>query len=169
MTSSHGGPLPYGEGPWDEVASEAGKTPAAGTKSMGRTPHPYRHLASTNQRGVRARRCPCGTPTLTGLDDDQVAGVVTVDAVPLSALGEALAILGGRRTYTLDGQPARLTRRDAQRIKLKPAGKPIKPWHSYDILPAHQCAQPIPADLSIPTMLAAKETKTQSNDDPAPF
>lgn len=101
--------------------------------------HPYSHVASRTLRGIRARRCSaCRAEVVVGLDADWCAGVVTVDAVPLTVQGEALAILAGRRTYTLDGKPAQLTRRNADEI-----GAP-KNRNTIDILATHKCADAIP-------------------------
>ena len=140
------------------------------TRRPNRQPHPYLHLASNHPRGVRARWCQdCRAPILTGVDEDWCAGTVHVDTTPLSAIGEVTCLLGGRRTYSLDGEPARLTTRKAGRIGMQPAGKPRRTWHKYDVLPAHQCGNPITENLVIASMLKYIPPKRIDANEPAPF
>lgn len=52
-------------------------------------------------RRAQARVCGCGAIILVGLDADRCAGEARVDPTPLTAVGEALAIMTGRSTYLL--------------------------------------------------------------------
>lgn len=89
-------------------------------------------------RRAKPRRCRrCGSPTLVGLDADRCALRADVDPQPLTAIGEALAQLEGRRTYALvnDGHRLVLNYRDAGRIAHRPAAGPGR----YDVMPTHVC------------------------------
>lgn len=91
-------------------------------------------------RRAQPRRCPtCSNRILTGLDADWAACRADVDPTPLTALGEALAHLEGRRTYALvvDGARHVLDYRDAGRITHRPAGSPAA--RRLDVLPEHRC------------------------------
>ena len=102
-----------------------------------------KHLEDTGKlgrdrigRAARAHRCKhCGRYILTGLDNDLCAGVAHADPTPLSPLGEALALIGNRRTYTLHQTPDRLELqiRDHWQIQGNPAGT------RHDVLPEHTC------------------------------
>ena len=52
-------------------------------------------------RGASASLCRCGQTIMTGLDGDVMARAVKIDVVPLSALGEVVALLAGRETFSL--------------------------------------------------------------------
>src|SRR5437879_6066733 len=87
-------------------------------------------------RNARLHHCrDCGRYVLTGLDNDLCAGVAHADPSPLSPLGEALALIGGRRTYALHQSPGRLELqlRDQWQIEGRPAGAVL------DVLPEHTC------------------------------
>lgn len=91
-----------------------------------------RHIGDTS-RAVTIRLCPtCRAPVLVGLDADHLALKATCDPTPLSALGEAVALVTGRTTYTLTPGKDRkeLDYRDEWRIA-NPTRNPI--------LAAHQC------------------------------
>ena len=118
--------------------------------------HPLLHLATKGGRGVRASWCRvCGVAILSGLDADVCAFHAVVDATPLDAVGEMIALLADppRTTYTLDrlGHAPRLTRRRAYDLQARPAGMraDLKTW---DVLPAHRCGgvvlPAIPSNLS---------------------
>jgi hypothetical protein len=120
----------------------------------------WRHLEETGAgnpdrigRQVRATVCrTCHAPTLTGLDNDMCAGVAHADPTPLSPLGEALALLGGRNTYTLHQASGRLELqiRDQWQIQGSPAGT------RHDVLPAHTCeAVDLPGAPSVRLRYAA--------------
>jgi hypothetical protein len=106
-----------------------------------------RHLEATGKlgpdrigRAARSRHCKdCGQVILTGLDADLCAGVVRVDPAPLAPLGEALAQIAGRGTYTLRraGNATgryELDPRTSWQITAHPAGT-----DRYDVLAAHTC------------------------------
>jgi hypothetical protein len=59
-------------------------------------------------RAARLRQCPrCRGAVLVGLDGDVAAGTARVDPAPLNSLGEAAALIDGRRTYTISGDKHR--------------------------------------------------------------
>jgi hypothetical protein len=75
---------------------------------------------------------------LAGLDADVMALQAFCDPTPLDARGEALALLAGRRTYTLTLRPKpKLSRRDAETIAGDPAGT------GSTVLPQHHCLTPL--------------------------
>lgn len=84
-------------------------------------------------RLTRCRYCPCSI--LVGLDADRCAWVARADPLPLAPIGEALAILSGRTTYTLHVGIGRLElqARNRWQIQAAPAGT------RYDVLAAHVC------------------------------
>ncbi len=96
-------------------------------------------------RAARARRCKgCRRYVLVGLDGDRCALPVAVDPEPLSALGEAAALLTGRTTYRLAFLSSRLEldARDRYQIRGDAAGR-TGPQH--DVLAAHACGTtPLP-------------------------
>lgn len=103
-----------------------------------------RHLEDTGKlgpdrigRAAKAHRCKdCGQLILTGLDDDMCAIVANADPIPLAPLGEALALIAGRRTYALHATAGRLelVRRYDKQITGAPAGT-----RPYDVLAQHTC------------------------------
>ena len=109
-------------------------------------------------RAARIHHCKhCGRYILTGLDNDMCAGVANADPTPLSPLGEALALIGGRRTYALRQSSGRLELqlRDQWQIEGSPAGT------RYDIVPAHTCeAVDLPSAPSVQQRYAAAESDT---------
>ena len=81
---------------------------AAAARTWQRYPEARDHLERTGRmvagatRRARAATCRgCGAKVLDGLDADVCALVATVDPTPLTAIGEVLAVLDGRRTFTL--------------------------------------------------------------------
>lgn len=96
-------------------------------------------------RRAKERTCTCGAPIFVGLDADRCAGEVRVDTKPVTAAGEALAILSGRSTYLL-------------RTGLRPELDHRTQWHiagtSADdttVLAAHTCgAPPLPTKPTPP-------------------
>lgn len=124
-----------------------------------RAPHPMADHHSKHWRGVRARWCPgCRTPILTGLDADQCALLAKADPTPLTALGEAMALLDGRATYTLTRDHGRsivtLSRRTAGTITRQPAGADVASLLAWDIIGEHRCGQTTPDELTAATRLA---------------
>lgn len=110
------------------------------------------HMTETGTtRKARIRRCPtCPAEILVGLDDDTCALEVHADPVPLSELGEAVALLQNRRTLHLrrDGGGWVLDRRDNHDIANRPAGTAQR----LDVVGQHHCATgPPPPALQAPS------------------
>ena len=102
------------------------------------------HLTETGlSRRAKIRACSCKTLILAGLDSDICALEASCDPQPLSALGEALAHLEHRRTFTLrrDGKGWVLDWRDAHHI----AGSPATSQPRSDVVREHRCGTPPPA------------------------
>jgi len=123
-----------------------------------------RHLEATGRwnadgisRRLRARRCrDCQTMVLAGLDADQCAFATFVDPAPISALGEALAVLADRHTYDLRrvGPQFELDHRCALNISKRPADG------TRDVHASHRCgASPLP-DLPSAYDFAADRQET---------
>ena len=82
---------------------------------------------------------------LVGLDEDSAAFTARCDPEPVSALGEALALLGGRQSYELAAHTSglRLTYRTARTIKARPAGSvPDRGGALFDVVVSHACRSP---------------------------
>lgn len=110
----------------------------------------WRHLEQTGAMGpdrvgrtVRATACrTCRAPTLTGLDNDRCAVVAHADPEPLDGLGEALALLAGRKTYAL--HPAANGYELVLRYDKQIAGAPPG-TRGHDVLAEHACnSAPLP-------------------------
>ncbi len=87
-------------------------------------------------RKVHTRQCRhCRYPILVGLDNDRCALPAYADPLPLSPLGEAVALLSGRSTYALRMGLGfcELQRRDRWQIEGTPAGTRL------DVLASHVC------------------------------
>ena len=72
-----------------------------------------------------------------------------VDPGPLDAVGEALAHLGGRRTYALrrhTGRSLRLYQRDRWQITGKPPGS--RSIYPFDVVADHACGRALPVASS---------------------
>ncbi|GAA4059731.1 hypothetical protein [Actinomadura miaoliensis] len=90
-------------------------------------------------RGASLRLCQkCHAPILVGLDADRAAITAYCDPTPLTELGEAFALVTGRKTYDLCNGPRRkeLHPREAAHIK--------KP-RIYPVLATHKCGAPLHA------------------------
>lgn len=96
-------------------------------------------------RNARGRRCrDCGDWVIAGWDADRCAGTAHIDPTPLTALGEAMALIDGRSTYMLrrhEGRTLRLDHRHRWAIASKPAGHPDQ---RGDIVAEHRCHAPDP-------------------------
>lgn len=109
-------------------------------------------------RRAKVRRHTCGAHVVAGLDDPRCAIPVIADTVPLSALGEALALVAGRSTYALrrGAGAAEIDHRSQAHIKGSPAGTA-----GYDVVAEHRCLDhsldPFAIDTSYPPA-PAKET-----------
>lgn len=100
-------------------------------------------------RKARASYCQsCRRPVMIGLDAEWCALARRCDPAPLSATGEALALLAGRRTFSLTWMGGRyeIDFRDQWRIRQDPAG--CTP--GLDVLVEHDC-QLVSAYPSIPS------------------
>lgn len=105
-----------------------------------------RHLEETGRwntggigRAIRSGTCTrCPEQVIRALDSDVAAIPATCDPQPVDQLGEALALIAGRTTYTLHRHPGgwQLDPRDEWRIR---AGRP------GSVLAEHRChAPPLP-------------------------
>lgn len=123
-------------------------------------------------RRARGRTCrKCRAPILAGLDGDSCAQSVEVDPTPLTAIGEAMALLGGRGTWQLvrrgggrDGHE--LIRRDRDLIRSWPAG--LTEGRAYDVLPRHKCRDNSLDQFMMPSRFETKADYAALSDDP-PF
>lgn len=90
------------------------------------------------QRAAQSSGCRlCGRPVMVGLDDDSCALTAVVDPYPLSPAGEVVALMQGRKTYTLAWAGGRyeIDRRDEWRIEGNPPGS--RP--TVDVVVNHEC------------------------------
>lgn len=101
------------------------------------------------RRHVTQQTCKtCHAPILTGLDNDTAGLPTHVDPQPVDNLGEAVAVLTGRRTYDLrqgsyeEGRGGRLEQRTASSIR---TSHRLHPVHAE-----HRCDQPLPAAAPSP-------------------
>jgi hypothetical protein len=97
-------------------------------------------LGAPTYRGVQAHRCPhCHGHILTGYDEDWTALKVDVDPTPLTALGEAMALLDNRGSYHLRTYKTgfALWRRDHWQI----AGS--RNYPRGDVVTRHECGKPL--------------------------
>src|SRR5262245_8937193 len=115
-------------------------------------------------RRARATFCrSCGAGILLGLDAPMAGVAVAVDPTPISALGEALALLDSRTTYSLHwSDHYELHRRDQYSIAAKPAGT-----NAYDILAEHKCGS-APLPIAQYPIYAGPTTREQLPEE-APF
>lgn len=113
--------------------------PSRAVKSPPSIPAWLQRTQGDAYRSVRLRLCPhCRAPILAGLDADICALSVRVDMTPINEMGEAIALLAGRRTYDLtgDGSGKRLYLREEEHIKN---------GRRSVVLPAHRCGQSLAA------------------------
>lgn len=123
------------------------------------TPWLRQHLINTgswNKDGIgrhaHLKVHPCGAVVAVGLDADRCAIAVTCDTTPLSPVGEALAVIAGRPTYSLTrtGRRIQLNHRSQFHIAGSPAGT-----RDYDVVAAHVCGSP-----PLPSMASAYQPTT---------
>lgn len=124
------------------------------------------HLTESGlSRRARIRTCSCGQAVLAGLDDEILAFEVQVDPVPVSPIGEALALIEGRRTFSLAREGGRyvLDPRTAADILHHPAGTHPR----RDVLRAHRCGTgELPEQLACATNFA--EARPTASPDASP-
>ncbi len=128
------------------------------------------HLAPDGtSRKAKLRRCPtCRRQILTGDDDDRCAFTARADPHPLTELGEALALLAGRTTYSLARTAGGvvLWRRDVGQIRRWPAST----HPSEDVLAEHRCDLPAPSGPLLAVANLARPTVADlPPGSPAPF
>lgn len=119
----------------------------------------------TRGRGCRATKCiVCRGDVLAGFDEDQCAALVIADPTPLSPLGEALALIEGRRSYRLERYKdgAALWFRSHWQIQGAPAST------ETIVLTDHKCGAPQLPGVEITPIPAAKMKTAVLYDDP-PF
>lgn len=84
----------------------------------------------------------CDAHVFAGLDAEKCALSVLVDSAPLSAVGEVLALMTGRETYSLTWFGSRgryeIERRDQYNIESQAPGTNV----NIDIVAGHQCDSP---------------------------
>lgn len=80
----------------------------------------------------------CSAHIRSGLDADALAFVARVDDEPLSRQGELLAVISGRRTYSLEG--GRLHRREHHHLRTPSRAPYVE----------HRCWEPFPATWLAP-------------------
>jgi hypothetical protein len=109
-------------------------------------------------RRAKDRTCVCGAAILVGLDADRCAGEAHADVTPLTALGEALALIAGRATYL---------RRGVFRVELDHRSS----WHiagasadQVDVLAEHRCGAP-----PLPTKPVATNADEKESPDEPPY
>lgn len=105
-------------------------------------------------RRARVRRCrKCRARIIVGLDADLIAGEAVCDIDPLSAIGEAAALILGRTTYCLRwvGGHLQLDHRSHFEVRGHPAGTAYKPGGAppYDVVAEHVCGTRLPATQSV--------------------
>ena len=102
-------------------------------------------------------RCPkCRARILIGLDDEIAALPIRVDVDPVDRVGEARALLAGRRTAQLHHRPRPVLRyRDHWQIAGRPADTVV-------VLAEHVCGQPLGHPIPTPT-------PTKESPDACPF
>lgn len=128
------------------------------------------HLETTGRwnadgaaRRARVRTHSCGAVVVHGLDAYTCGIPTTADPTPLSALGEALALIAGRPTYTLTrtGNRLELDHRTQHHIAGHPAGT-----LPADVVAAHQCHTP-----QLPTLPTVHKPRPPAppTDGPPPY
>lgn len=91
-------------------------------------------------RATKARRCRCHEYVLAGLDSDRCALPVAVDPDPLSRLGEAVALLAERPTYSLRILSGRLELDHRNHFEIR--GEVVRDNLRHDVLVRHTCGLP---------------------------
>lgn len=113
-----------------------------------------RHLAETGTmiegvtRRARIHTCrKCGAAVLRGFTEEPCSIATTCDPLPLSNLGEAMALLQGRMTFDLARRAGRLELdlREQDHIQGSPPESPGWYRARSDVVAAHRChSEPLP-------------------------
>lgn len=88
-------------------------------------------------RAARAHRCRCRSYVLAGLDADRCALPVAAEPDPLSARGEAVALIAGRATFSLRMLSGRLELDHRGHFEIRD-----RRTTRIDVLAGHLCDQP---------------------------
>jgi hypothetical protein len=118
-------------------------------------------------RKARARFCRrCRSPVIAGYDHDRCAFAAYVDPMPLNPLGEAMALMADRPTYSLRwvGGHYELDYRSSESIAAHPAG--TQPH--IEVVAAHVCDAEMASHYRGPSMAHHRPIERHDNDDP-PF
>lgn len=119
-------------------------------------------------RAVRSRHCRCALVILTGLTDDRACALeAIVDPRPLTALGEALALLEGRYTVTLRNQAGRFVLDDRNSFAI--AGAPAGSRMRQDVHAEHRCGRPLPPTAFGPSTFPTATAPSLPPNSPCPF
>lgn len=129
-------------------------------------------------RRAQARPCRrCAVVCMVGMPSTPCAYEVRCDSVPIDAVGEALALIGGtdmpvRATYRLRWYPGRgryeLDRRNVWSIRAAPAGSTDDDGQRVIVLAEHVCGAPaLPVSTAAGRALA--EQARQAAEDAAPW
>jgi len=95
---------------------------------------------------MRRRRCHrCGAAIISGIDDHGLD--VNVDAVALSVIGEALAVIEGRRTWAHTVGSRRIARELWRRTRDQIGTDP----GAGDLLTGHDCSAAVPDAWAAPS------------------
>jgi hypothetical protein len=122
-------------------------------------------------RKARGRLCSqCGAPVIVGLDHDRCAMAVFLDPSPVNVLGEAMALLAGRQSYSLRwvGGHYEIDVRYPEHITGSPAGTNSR----LEVLATHVChSAPLPNSLRGQAVAAPTPIKGADRDldDQPPF
>ena len=119
-------------------------------------------------RKAKPRRCKCRAVILTGLDHPTMCALERrVDPDPLTPLGEALALVEGRYTVSLNHEAGAYVLN--QRYDLQIQDWPASTRHGEDILRQHRCTTPpIVGPLLADSTFPASKPMTRANSTP-PF
>lgn len=116
-------------------------------------------------RSARARHCPkCGRVIMSGLDGDLCAFSVDVEPQPVDRYGEALALLSGRRSYSIRRVAGHyeIDERCAIRIAANSAD-------DVEVLITHICGQPFTAPSRARARRLAPPERARPGEGAPPF
>ena len=118
----------------------------------------------SRRRGAKGTQCiVCHRPILVGMSEDVAAQLALVDPIPLSPLGEMLALIDGRKSYQLGKYDEGLALWERDRWAI--AGHAAGP--DWIILTDHKCESTAKFP-SVEIPLSASQKGSVEDDDP-PF